>query len=343
MPLTQKIVSRLAFIRFLHHQGVQQSRLPDPQSSSAVMTLHDAVEAFLLLAGEHVGCPGSREFERYWDALSPAKCADGVDLAGKQGMTRLNRVRIALKHHGAHPNTATINQIVEDTATFFAANTQIVFGVDYAQVSMADVIEQEMVRELVRVAEAAAGEGSFTGAMVALSDAYDLLLTPRRSDQREVSPLRFGDNLRHRSSFDDLVRVLQGPRRERGVSADAQRPRAVARQLHQVTEIVTQLQAAARITALGLDYAAYLRFASLTPHHIDFFGGQRKYRAPKGYAPGAEDVEFCHQFVVTVSLRLTEAHAHLTPPPWLTPNATAAWMREWETLDVGAMPSEGYL
>jgi hypothetical protein len=55
MPLNPKTVSRLAFIRFLHHQGVQQSRLPEPQSSASVMTLHDAVEAFLLLAGR----PGS--------------------------------------------------------------------------------------------------------------------------------------------------------------------------------------------------------------------------------------------------------------------------------------------
>lgn len=64
MPLNHKTVSRLAFIRFLHHHGVQQSRLPEPQSSASVMTLHDAVEAFLLLAGEHIGSPGSREFEK---------------------------------------------------------------------------------------------------------------------------------------------------------------------------------------------------------------------------------------------------------------------------------------
>jgi hypothetical protein len=160
------------------------------------MTLHDAVEAFLLLAGEHVGSPGSREFEKYWDTLSPAKHPNGVNLAVKQGMARLNKVRVTLKHHGGHPSVTTINQIVEDTSTFFAANTQLVFGVDYDQVSMADLIEQEKVRDLVRAAETAAGAGDHIKAMIALSDACDLLLTPRRTvNDADASPLRFGDSM----------------------------------------------------------------------------------------------------------------------------------------------------
>jgi hypothetical protein len=343
MLLNQKIVSRLAFIRFMHYQGVQQSRLPEPQSSTSVMTLHDAVESFLLLAGEYLGSPGSREFEKYWDALSPTKHPSGVDLAVKQGMARLNRVRVTLKHYGGHPSAATISQIVDDTATFFAANTQLVFGVDYDQVSMADLIEQDEVRNLVREAETKADSDPIK-AMIALSAACDLLLTPRRTDyEADASPLRFGDNIRRQRGVDDLLRGLRPPRNDRGIDVDAHHRRDVAEQLHQVTGIVMELQAAARITALGLDYAAYRRFVSLTPHHADFMNGNREYRAPKGYGPSRDEVEFCHQFVITASLRLTEAQAHLAPPPWLGPNGRPPWLREWETIDTGRMPAEGYL
>ena len=342
MPLNQKIVSRLAFIRFLHHQGVQQSNLPEPQSSVSVMTLHDAVEAFLLLAGEHIGSPGSREFEKYWEALNPAKQANGVNLAVKQGMARLNKVRITLKHHGGHPSAATISQIVEDTAAFFAANTQLVFGIDYDQVSMADLIEQEQVRDLVHAAETAA-DGDQIKAMIALSDACDLLLTPRRVyHDAGTSPLRFGDTIRRSHGVNDLLRGLMPPRNNRSVDLDVHRRRDVAEQLHQVTEIVMELQTAARVTALGLDYAAYRRFLSLTPYHADMMSGTREYRAPKGYAPSREDVEFCHQFVIIASLRLTEAHAHLAPPPWLAPDGGSPW-QPWETIDTGTMPADGYL
>lgn len=210
MSLNPKTVNRLAFIRFLHHQGVQQSHLPEPQSSASVMILHDAVEAFLLLAGEYLGSPGSREFEKYWDVLG-AKLPDGVDLAIKQGMARLNKVRITLEHHGGYPSTATISQVVDDTASFFAANTKIVFGIDYDQVSMADLIEQERVRELVHAAETVASSDPVK-AMVALSDAYDLLLTPRRADyDMDASPLRFGENIRRPRGVKELLRGLRPP------------------------------------------------------------------------------------------------------------------------------------
>ena len=72
--------------------------------------------------------------------LSPAKLPGGVDLVVKQGMARLNRVRVGLKHHGVQPGKAAIDQNLADAATFFAANTPLVFGIDYDQVSMADVI-----------------------------------------------------------------------------------------------------------------------------------------------------------------------------------------------------------
>ena len=54
MSLSHDEASRLAFIRYLHHQSAQEARLPEPQSSAAVLLLHDAVEAFLLLAAEHL-------------------------------------------------------------------------------------------------------------------------------------------------------------------------------------------------------------------------------------------------------------------------------------------------
>ena len=113
-----------------------------------------------MLAAEHLGTAVPREFGQYWDVLSPGKLKGGVDLAVKQGMLRLNKVRVNLKHHGVQPSKASIDLSLVDAATFFAANTRLVFGIDYDQVSMADVIEQEKVRELVRKAESANAGGT---------------------------------------------------------------------------------------------------------------------------------------------------------------------------------------
>ncbi len=341
MSLSQGEVSRLAFIRYLHHQGVQLARLPEPQSSAAVLLLHDAVEAFLLLAAEHLGTAAPREFGQYWDVLSPAKLTGGVYLAVKQGMLRLNKVRVNLKHHGVQPGKAAIDQSLADAATFFAANTRLVFDIDYDRVSMADVIEQEQVRELVRKAEAANAGGDHVSAMVALSDACELLLLPRRSNSRKPSPLRFGDNIRW-WGLDRVKKALRPSGNARGVDIHANDRQFLAGHIGTVTETVIALQAAARVTTLGIDYAAYLRFVRLTPGHVDTMNGVREYRAPKGYAPTGHDVEFCYQFVVSASLRLTQAHAHLTPPSWRAGDPQPL-PEPWETIATGTFPREGYL
>jgi hypothetical protein len=302
------------------------------------------VEAFLLLAAERLGASPPRDFVAYWDALSPAKLSGGVDLAVKQGMARLNRVRVNLKHHGVQPGKAAIDKGLADGATFFAANTTLVFGVDYDQVSMADLIEQEQVRELVRKAEAAAGGGDHTGAMIALSDACELLLRPRRSGSSWPSPLRFGESIGHAATGlkHRVNQALQPPRDSRGIDIHGWDREFVAEHISTLTSIVTELQEAARVTTLGIDYAAYLKFSRLTPIHSDNVQGVREYRAPKGYAPTSDDVEFCYQFVVSASLRLTEAHAHLAPPPWLAGDSQS--LREpWETIATGTFLSGGYL
>jgi len=83
MSLSHDEASRLAFIRYLHHQGVQQARLPEPQSSAAVLLLHDAVEAFLLLAAEHLGTAPPREFGQYLGRAEPGQ-ADRWGEPGRQ-------------------------------------------------------------------------------------------------------------------------------------------------------------------------------------------------------------------------------------------------------------------
>jgi hypothetical protein len=188
------MVSRLAYIRFLHQLAVDQARLPAPMSSVAVLMLHDAVESFLLLCAEHLNAPGSHEIEKYWDVLSPARLSNGVELSARPGMKRLNKVSVALKHHGAHPDKATIDLLVEDTAAFFAANTTAVFGLNYTTISLAEVIADETVRQLVRDAETASADGYHIAAMIALADGLDELFDPpsRAAQAWGPSPLEVG-------------------------------------------------------------------------------------------------------------------------------------------------------
>ena len=54
-PIDPLIMQRLAFIRMLHQQGNEQAQLPNPIRVTCILTLHDAVELFSVLVGDHLG------------------------------------------------------------------------------------------------------------------------------------------------------------------------------------------------------------------------------------------------------------------------------------------------
>ncbi|HET6478683.1 MAG TPA: hypothetical protein VFG35_01400 [Actinoplanes sp.] len=333
MPMTPETLQRLAFIRYLHHLGIAQSRLPEPQCSAAVLMFHDAVESFLLLATEHHGAAQAQNFMKYWDSIN---AAIGTTPAGKQGMDRLNRLRNGLKHQGQLLGQVQVQSCMADTATFFAANSQLLFGVDYDQVSMAAIIAQEKVGELARESEKDAAGGDLVAAMIKISDAADLLLTPRVRPRGPAAPLKFGDNLVDPQSRPTFMRQL---RKAKELGTDIS---GLGRQVEQLSKVVIQLQAAARLTAIGVDYPAYIRFKNLTPAHVDFFDGRREYRAPAGYDPTYDDYRFCLQFVITLSLRLAEAHANLEQPAWIADRVFDGW-GGGDTIGTAQIPTEGYL
>jgi len=319
---------RLAYIRYLHHLGVEQTRLPQPQSSAAVLMFHDSVEAFLLLAAEHLGAPSTFQFEKAWETFR--KHGAGVELPVEPGMKRLNKVRVALKHYGGHPDQPTIEQLRTDTTTFLDAGTTAVFDLEYATLTMTDVIAQDAVRDLARKAETASAAGDHIAAMVALADAIEVLFDPRSAEIADGrrSPFQLGPTIRRRLDERKVQQVLAPSEQDRRSCTGHDRD--LAEQIVAVTETVEELQAAARLTALGIDFAAYQRFRLLTPHTSMYLDGRREYRAPAGYAPAAEDVAFCHQFVVTAALRLAAAEAHLTEPTWIS--GTEPRQRVWETI-----------
>jgi hypothetical protein len=87
-------------------------------SSAAILSFHDAVELFYVLALDHkaVQVNPKTPFEDYWGELSKKV----PNLSGRRGMERLNRVRVNLKHHGSIPGTQQIVDARTEVDTFLA-------------------------------------------------------------------------------------------------------------------------------------------------------------------------------------------------------------------------------
>lgn len=67
VALSPQEAKRLGLIRFMYLQGLEQAGRPHPLSSQALLSFHESVEMFLLLAAEHlnVSLPKSVNFEGY--------------------------------------------------------------------------------------------------------------------------------------------------------------------------------------------------------------------------------------------------------------------------------------
>src|SRR6266702_4400608 len=170
-------MERLAFIRLLFRHAVNQAALPAPLDAGSVLTLHDAVELFFVLAGEHLGAslPQHIQFMAYWKELAPVKLPNGLKLPAEQQMSRLNELRKALKHHGTLPSKAAVDQACADVRTFFEASSISVFGVEFAAIDMAEVIPQPEVKAKVRAASATAAAGNTADAMGELAEAFEIV------------------------------------------------------------------------------------------------------------------------------------------------------------------------
>jgi hypothetical protein len=314
-PLT---VKRLGLIRLLYLQGVDQTRRPEPLAFTCILSFHDAVELFLVLASEHLGAtlPDRPIFMKYWEYLHPNKLTNGVDLAAKAGIDRLNRLRTAFKHAGALPGASAIEQAHGDVTHFFEDNTPRVFGIAFGDINMADVVPQADTRARLKEALSVDQKGDRPLAMAILAEALDDLVRTYIADTPfGASPLRLGRARAYPLRKDQIASIWRQPGSE-----DFRMPLRGAAQLADeftsVREVALATRDAIRISILGLDYRDYLRFQSLTPQISSSRRELLEFSHPLPYTPNQEEFDFCYQFVVTVGLRISEHESQFTPPSW---------------------------
>ncbi|MEV4672766.1 hypothetical protein AB0K34_14010 [Actinomadura sp. NPDC049382] len=305
-------MERLAFIRMLHQQGNDQSRLPEPLNYTCVLTFHDAIELFLMLAGEHLRAviPERGNFvARYFDNID--KSLVGTQLTGRKAVGRITDLRNAFKHANTWPGPSGIEQSRADAASFFEENTPKVFGVPYIEIHMADLIPQDAIRQMAKDAHAAEASGDMITAMALLREAVDELFRSHiRWEDMSRSPFSIGPDLRHPVSKRTLRAALTDDRQGNA--------RDVAEQLHTMTKIVDEAQAALRVIATGVEYHAYLRFQLLTPRVDYMFSGGKTIGHHPDYAPSHDDFAYCSAFTVSTAVRLAEIDRLVTSPPWIS-------------------------
>ncbi|MEV7684485.1 hypothetical protein [Streptomyces bungoensis] len=290
--LNADVVQRLAYIRYLHREGIEQSRQPPPLRSRAITSFHDAVENYLGLVAQHLGIELGRntEFIAYWAAIKPQ-----FELPKKEQMRRLNDVRVALKHNGTFPSEHQIEQARQTLDDFFTTVTPKVFGVDFDSIDMTDLLTQPDTARLLREAQTHADIGDYPMAMAGLALAFSALLHHYSGGGVERPPSKSPFN------FGPRLFAMDEPR------VDGQHSQH-NRRLKKVTEFVNATQGALRVISLGIDYPSVARFQVLAPAVVTYGDGSKRFPdLPSVQALTADDYDWARHFIIESGLRASRA------------------------------------
>ena len=164
MP-SQEHLTRLSLVRYLLLQAKQQLTAAGPSRCIALLHLHDALEMFLDTAAEALGVSGpQREFKNYWPSFAAAN--PPVTLPMQRPMEKLNRARVALKHHGIRPPDDQLEEYVILTQAFADEVCLKCFGIELVEASMLTLIKDDQVRDLLKLAQEELQTGNLTEAFV---------------------------------------------------------------------------------------------------------------------------------------------------------------------------------
>lgn len=290
--LDESTMRRLAFIRYLYVVGVEQSRGPEPLTAASVLTFHDSIELFLQLASEHLNVgTKSPSFMEYWDVLETR--LQGRSLAQRESMRRLNKSRIALKHHGTLPSNLDIEAFRASATNFFEENTPVVFGIEFSSVSMLNLVSCEEARCSLEKANKLIEEERRTEALDEIASGFDQLVDDyerRKITSFGRSPFFFGEPLTFETSFFMGIK-----------------DRDFARFVDKVRDSIDAMRNGVKILSLGLDYRRYVRFRLLTSKARRLLRTQDpNLGAPQDQHPSADECRFCYDFVVESAIRLQD-------------------------------------
>lgn len=282
---SESSIRRLAFIRYLLRLGIEQSYAPEPLCAAAVLSFHDSVELLLQLASEELdaGSPHPN-FMDYFAQLDDALAPRSLDQ--KELMRRLNKSRVALKHHGTMPSRLDIEAFRSGVQAFFESTVPLVFRIDLASVSLAHLVENEATRSALLAADGHIAEERFEDASASLAVAL----------AHELSAHGIPSWARHRMSS----------------SLGAEDMRRLGRVLEPMQNAIDELAQEVTLLRNGIDARRLAVFRKLTPvAHLAMSGRVQLTRLASTPPITANSVRFCYDFVIDTALALQQLQTAL--------------------------------
>ncbi len=277
------ILRRLSLVKYLFKLGYTQSQLPENMAYVGILHFHDAIEMFLKLAAEKENVKSDNlKFIEYWEKIPT--------LTLKESMARLNMQRVNLKHKGVLPAKQDLEISRVNTTDFFEQNTPLLFGVQFRDISMLNLVSYETVRNFLQCAYKDLEENKHEKAAENAGFAFAELINCYEKSKKDIyrrSPFFFGDELKWWSMSSTGIGEIDKK----------------FDQLKKGFEAITE---ATKIICLNLDYRKFMKFKLLTPHITRTANGNYFASNIGDAILSKANLEFCIDFVVESAIRLQE-------------------------------------
>jgi len=284
---------RLANIKYLYTQGMEQSYKPESLAWISILTFHDAIELFLQFTSEYLDIGKTQvKFLEYWDLIN-SKLGKS-QLTAKESMRRLNRARVSLKHHGIYPSTLDLEGFRAEAANFFKDNTQLVFNIEFDEISMTDLIDNKDIVERIKEAELLNTQGNTSDALIEIAVAFSLVMKDYEDRIEKVAGYSPFSVIEDTESITSIGRYYWDKDEHDLEGKFGELVDNINNSIDSIREVV-------KILGLGIDFNRYIKFISLTPAIYWSRSGQShaswRMRTRADDAK-EDDVRFCIEFVI---------------------------------------------
>lgn len=280
-------IRRLAVIKQLYLQGVQQSYEHEPLNGFSILSFHDSVEMFMSLCAEinNITVQRNTTFIGYFDLLKHMEC--------RSSMENLNKKRVSLKHSGAIPSVLDIEVARVNVTDFFNRNTPLFFNVDFEDISLVSLVKDESVRHYIELAHEFINDGKFSDAIMNLHFAFNELIWCHMTEADGFYYPRFSSIESFTSCKSHHINLGAG--------------RSFDNFVDKTIKSFENLDDAISIIGLGIDYRRYYKFNLLKPlYDVYYEDSRRKYRGlmPTDVICNLKNAKFCFNFVIDSALQL---------------------------------------
>lgn len=170
-----ELVRRICLARHLYELGASSLRSGnDLHLFAAVNLLQDAVEAFLIAVGEHVGAAIDQRttFDKYFVQIDEK--IKPKELPFKLKLLRLNRIRVDSKHYGIQPARDECDRLSLSVREFFEEASQAYLGVSFSTISALDLLDYGDAKNFLVEARSALDTGDNEACVIACRKALYL-------------------------------------------------------------------------------------------------------------------------------------------------------------------------